>query len=297
MLTSMEKKGFLIVNAYIGEQGFAYAYERLRAAAQHYGHALTLKTNAELLFDASTGELFSAERPDFAVFWDKDIRLAFELEALGTHLYNSARAVALCDDKSLTHMALAKAGLPMPKTVAVPFTYPRAGYGDFSFLKEAERLFPYPMVIKECFGSYGQQVYLAQNESEAKAILGRTEPTPALLQQFIEESAGRDARLIVVGGRLIAAMLRKNPSDFRANLANGGTAEAYTPSAQEEALALAAASALGLDFCGVDLLFSKNGPLVCEVNSNAQFKGIFLSTGVDVAERIMEHVLKKEGLL
>lgn len=296
MLYHMKKCGILIVNAFIGGAGFTDAYERLCAAMRRRGVSLVLKTNAELLLDASSGGLLSAVRPDFAILWDKDVRLGLQLERMGVRLYNSARAVAVCDDKALTHIALG-GKLPMPKTVVAPFTYPNAGYGGFSFLREAEKHLSYPLVIKECFGSYGAQVYLARSAAEAEAILIKTAERPVLLQEFIAESAGTDIRVIVVGDRAVAAMRRTNRADFRANLANGGTAQSHTLSAEEEALAVSASRELKLDFCGVDLLLSKSGPLLCEVNSNAQFKGILSCTGVDAAEHIAEHVLLKEGLL
>lgn len=293
----MKKEGILVVNAFIESPGFLDAYERLCAAAERLGISLVYKQNAELIFDAANGRLLTGDAPRFAIFWDKDVRLALQLEALGVRLYNSARAIAVCDDKARTHIALQKAALPMPKTVVAPFTYPNAGYGDFLFLREAEKLFSYPMVVKECFGSYGRQVYLAHSANEVKALLQKTADRPVLLQEFIAESAGEDIRAIVVGGKAVASMRRRNERDFRANLSSGGTAQAYTLSAAEEKLALAAAGELALDFCGVDILQSKSGPLLCEVNSNAQFRGIYDATGVDAAHYIMEHVLRKEGLL
>ncbi len=286
----------MVVNAFISTPGFSDAYERLGLAARRRGVALALKTNAELVLDAANGRLLNGALPDFAIFWDKDVRLALALEASGVRLYNSARAIAVCDDKALTHIALHKAHIPMPKTVIAPFTYPNAGYGDFLFLREAEKLFPYPMVVKEVFGSYGKQVYLAKNAGEVKAILKKTGDKPVLLQELILESAGEDVRAIVVGDKVVAAMQRKNDRDFRANLSIGGKAEPYTLTPGEEALALKAAKELKLDFCGVDLLHAKKGPLVCEVNSNAQFRGIFQCTGVDAAEHIIEHIMRREGL-
>ncbi|HWR18762.1 MAG TPA: RimK family alpha-L-glutamate ligase [Clostridia bacterium] len=293
----MNKQGILVVNAFISTPGFSDAYERLGLAARRNGVTLSLKTNAELVFDAANGRLLNAKLPDFAVFWDKDVRLALQLEAAGVRLYNSARAIALCDDKALTHIALQKARIPMPKTVVAPFTYPKAGYGDFLFLHEAEKLFSYPMVVKEVFGSYGKQVYLAQNAEEVKAILKKTGDKPVLLQEFISESAGTDIRAIVVGEKIVASMKRKNDRDFRANLSIGGTAEPYTLTSEEAFIVRKAAKELGLDFCGVDILNTKNGPLICEVNSNAQFRGIFQCTGVDAAEHIMQYIMHQEKMV
>ena len=116
---------------------------------------------------------------------------------------------------------------------------------------------------------------------------------PYLIQQYIQTSQGRDVRVEVVGGRVIAAMLRTNPSDYRSNITNGGTAQPYTVNMQQAQLAIDACRALGLDFGGVDILFGPNEmPILCEVNSNAHFKNLYDCTGVNAAEDIMEYIQK-----
>ena len=150
-----------------------------------------------------------------------------------------------------------------------------------------------PLVIKEVFGSFGQQVYLAQNPSEAAELLDRIGGKRVIFQEFISASAGRDLRLNVVGGRVIAAMERFNEhGDFRANISNGGSMRKHVPTADEEELALKTAKLMGLDFCGVDLLMGENGPILCEVNSNAHFKSIYECTGVNAADEIMAHIVR-----
>ena len=159
------------------------------------------------------------------------------------------------------------------------------------FLQGVGAVLGWPMVIKEGCGSFGEQVYLAQDEAQARDILHRIGAKPALFQRFIAYSAGRDRRLFVVGDRVIAAIERRDEhGDFRANIEHGGVASAYFPTAQESALALAACRALGLDFGGVDLLEAEDGPLVCEVNSNAHFAGLLSATGVNPADHIMQYI-------
>ena len=106
---------------------------------------------------------------------------------------------------------------------------------------------------------------------------------------------GRDIRLQVVGDKVIAAMLRENKDDFRANLTNGGSATDYTDkvSAAWKQMALDACRVLNLDFAGVDILFGPDGePVLCEVNSNAHFKNLFDCTGVNAAEAIIKHIVE-----
>ena len=117
--------------------------------------------------------------------------------------------------------------------------------------------------------------------------------TEILFQRFVEHSRGRDIRLQVVGDRVVGSMLRHSERDFRANITAGGAMEAYAPTEEEVQLALDAARAVGADFAGVDLLFGEEGPLVCEVNSNAHFKNLQDCTGVDTAREILAYIRER----
>lgn len=290
---AMAKEGFLITNGFLKSDAFDALYASLQARASAHGLALARRTNVELMADIAGGRLLSGEKlADFAVFWDKDTRLAHLLEKRGMRLFNRAASIETCDDKALTHLALS-GKVPMPKTVLIPLTFPRVGYAELDFLDRAAEYLGYPFVIKECFGSFGAQVYLAHERGEARELLQKTAGTAAIAQEFIKTSFARDIRLYVVGGRCVAAMLRENDAgDFRANVARGGKAAPYIPSAEELRVAELAAELLRLDFAGVDLLFGPNGPLLCEMNSNAHFAGISASTGADIAGAIMQHVAR-----
>ena len=113
-----------------------------------------------------------------------------------------------------------------------------------------------------------------------------------LVQEFIAEAKGADLRCFVVGGEVVAAMRRQAPKgDFRSNLHRGGSAKAVRVSEAEQATAVRAASVLGLGVAGVDLIRSKRGPLVLEVNSSPGLEGIEAATGIDIAGRIVDHVV------
>ena len=287
------KKGLLITNGFVGEQSFIKLWDSLLCAAEKRGLSLMPMPHDKLLFDAASGmPLWDAAGVDFAILWDKDVRLGYQLEKLGIRVFNPPAAIEICDDKSLTHIALA-GRLPMPPTVIVPITYKYVGYGDMDFLRRAAEHLGLPLIIKECRGSFGKQVYLANTIEEAREIITSHEAVPMLMQKAVKESFGNDIRLYVVGGRVIAGMHRSNASDFRANIAAGGRSIAYTPTQAEADLAVSAVKLIGLDFAGVDILQSSGGPLICEVNSNAHFHGMESCTGVDVAGAIMDYIMNK----
>lgn len=290
-----QNKGYIIINGFLREEKFFSLYSALKQSADKAGLQLELKTNIELMCDIASGKTVANEAlPPFAIFWDKDVRLAKTLEAAGMKLFNSAGAIELCDDKSLTHIALMNR-VPQPKTVLIPLTFPRIGYTDCAFLEKIADYLGFPFVIKQCFGSFGAGVYLAGNMEEAKAALMKTAGGAAIAQQYIASSFARDIRAYVVGDKVAAAMLRHNESgDFRANVAQGGKADAYMLSEAQAALAVKTAQILGCTFAGVDLLFGENGEMtVCEVNSNAHFAGISAATGVNIADKIMEAVAQR----
>lgn len=292
----MTDHAFLIYNGFWNPQGPPESAVQLVAAATAQGFTLTPTPHTDWCVWLSEKGVTVSGPVDPAgqtvLFWDKDIRLATALEAAGARLYNSASAIALCDDKWQTHRVLAAAGIPMPKTLAAPMAYVRPlEAGCRAFWAQAATL-GFPLVVKECFGSLGGQVYLAHNADELRQLTLQMGAKPFLAQQFVAESAGNDKRLYVVDNRVVAAMRRHSDTDFRANIENGGKGFAYTPTARETELALTSCRLLGLHFGGVDLLDSANGPLACEVNSNAHMSGIMQCTGVDVAAVVVRCVFK-----
>lgn len=288
-------KGILIVNGFLKTESFAETYKFLLDAAKKHGIELELKTNSDFLFPVeNTLPLFGA---DFVLFWDKDIFLAKRLEEVGIPVFNSAAAIEKSDSKILTALELSKNKIPAPATFISPKTYENTGYGGAgleNLIKEAGETLGFPMIIKEEFGSFGKQVYLADNPESAKKTVRDLGYKGFIIQEFISESRGRDLRINVVGSSAVTAVIRQNPNDFRSNIENGGFAKKTEITKEQEKLAVAAARALGLDFAGVDILFSENGTdLVCEVNSNPHFKGAFNCTGINLGDGIIEYILKK----
>lgn len=286
-------KGWLIVNSFVDSEKFNELYSLLLESAKKQNVSLELLKGSELINIVGC-DFTDKPLPDFVIFWDKDINLAKALENMGLRLFNSSDAINYCDDKAKTYIQLSKAGIRIPKTITAPKTYEGLGYTDFTFLQIAIQKLGLPLVIKESFGSFGQQVYLANTEDEAKKIIKTIGHKDFVLQEFISTSCGKDVRLNVVGQQVAASMLRYNDNDFRSNISNGGNMKCYTPSEEQQLLAIASAKALNLDFAGVDIMFGPdNLPIVCEVNSNPHFKSTLDCTGINLADNIIEYIVRE----
>lgn len=268
--------GILAVNHFLNSGKFNALHNHLFTCAKNMNIDLSLKTNLEL----ATQDV----QADFVLFWDKDINLAKRLEKSGLPVFNSANSIALCDDKASTYIEL-DGVVPQPKTLIAPKCFFKSDMSEF--VENAIAMLGLPIVFKECFGSFGEQVYLCHSFDE---IVCHISEKPFILQEFIAESAGRDVRLEIVGGKCVSAAMRENKNDFRSNVTNGGTMCAYTPREEEIAAAVTACEKLGLTFGGVDIL--QNG-MVCEVNSNAHIINIMNSTGVDIAPLIFNEIMEK----
>jgi RimK family alpha-L-glutamate ligase len=299
-----EYYGWLVVNHFIDSQKFEEIFSMLLEAAGRHHLRLEKKTNAGLCAQLAIGcgrneQKAFGDAPDFILFWDKDIRLAKHLESLGFRLYNCADAIEVCDDKALTFIRLNESNIRIPKTYLAPMTFRPSGYPCDPLVTQAAKEIGYPLILKECRGSFGQQVHLIENEEMLLQCCSGLGNRPFLIQEYIGESYGRDIRLHIVGGKAVAAMQRYNDSDFRANITNGGKMMPYEPTAQEIELAAEACRILGVDFAGVDIMFGSDGPVLCEVNSNAHFKNIYECTGINVADAIMAYIWedqsKKDG--
>ncbi|MCX4326037.1 MAG: RimK family alpha-L-glutamate ligase [Lachnospiraceae bacterium] len=303
-------KGHILINSFLKTEKFMEHYRYLESSARKYGSSLSVIENADILCSYGTGgeERISSMLggSSFLLYWDKDIRLGRQLEKIchrkGIIVCNPVDSIAACDDKSLTYQKLwewnnntEEFKIPLIPTITAPMAYANTGYTNTRFLDKVIEELSLPLIVKECYGSFGMQVYLAKTRKQLEDIVLKLGGTPHIYQKFIKESSGRDVRIEVAGGEVVAAMYRHSANgDFRANITIGAEMEPYSPSEEECRIALCAAEALGLDFGGVDLLFTDSGSragLLCEVNSNAHFKNIYDCTGINVADKIISYIL------
>ena len=194
-------------------------------------------------------------------------------------------AIARSRDKLRSLQVLSRNDVDMPKTI---FASNESSAKDVIALSGGA-----PLVLKILEGTQGVGVVLVDSEKAAKSVLDAFYGMDVnlLVQEFIAEANGTDIRAFVVDGEVVGAMKRKGAEgDFRSNLHQGGSATAYKLNRKEKATAIAAAKAMGLGVCGVDMIPSKRGPLVMEVNSSPGLEGIEKSTNINIALKIMDYI-------
>lgn len=290
----MAKKGCIILNTFSRPVNSVRQAERLCSEFKLRGVETEIISGVPLRAGVENGNPRSFVDCDFCVYLDKDKYFAEILEKLGVRLFNSAKSIELCNDKAETYIKLSGEGLNIPKTVFSPLTYMQ---GDRFTDKETEALANYlsfPIVIKEVYGSMGLGVYMVNDVKELAVMREKLKLKPHLYQEYLPYKIGTDVRIILVGGKVVTAMERVNENDFRSNVAQGGVGRKINLPEEFKITAEKCAEILGLDYCGVDLLYGENGePFVCEVNSNAFFDGIEKVTGVNIAESYVNHVIKE----
>lgn len=282
--------GWLVVNGFLRSAKFEEIYALIVTAFESKGISISVKTNDILLAVLNRP---MDDKPDFVLFWDKDVALARHLENEGLRLFNPARGIELCDDKGWTALALEGSGVPIPKTILAPLKFGNDEYPSYDFLDSVIAELGFPLIVKERKGSFGREVRLVESRSELLGILRKTSAVESVFQEFIASSFGRDVRLQTLGDSVAASVTRRGaPGDFRSNVTAGGYMTPFDPPQSFIDAALAAAKRLGLDFAGVDLLFGPDGePILCEVNSNPHFKNLFDATGLNFAEALADYVI------
>jgi ribosomal protein S6--L-glutamate ligase len=201
-----------------------------------------------------------------------------QFEVMGVYPLNESVAIGRSRDKLRCLQLLARRGIGLPVTA---FTHDPNQAEDIIDLVGGA-----PVVIKLLEGTQGIGVVLGETVKSAKSVIEAFQGVNVniLVQQFVAEADATDIRALVIGERVVAAMRRSGPpGEFRSNLHRGGSGEMVRVTPQERSAAVAAARTLGLNVCGVDMLRSKSGPLVLEVNSSPGIEGLEKATGIDVA--------------
>lgn len=286
------KQGIVLVNAFIRSEGAIRQAERVAQELRLRGVGARIEKNGNFLCAVRGSRVELSEEMDFCVYLDKDKYLPRMLEKCGVRLFNTAEAVELCDDKMLTYIALAGEGVSIPDTLPAPLCYYADAKVSDGFVRGVEERLGYPLIAKKSFGSWGMDIELIEGARKLKETAERFRMSPHLFQKYISAHRGEDHRVIVIGGRAVAWMKRKNDGDFRSNIECGGRGYREDLSPDFLRTAERCAQILGLDYCGVDLLDDGGKPVVCEVNSNAFFNEAERVTGINIAGAYAEHIVK-----
>ena len=273
--------------------------QRLLEAAQARGHEAVIidYTKCYCNIEKNNPQIYYLDKPLLGI--DAIIpRISISSQSYGSiiirqfemmNIFSTTGSLAFlrARDKLRSMQILARRGIDIPKTAVAR--------GNEEVDELIEMVGGAPLIVKLARGSLGVGVVLAETKSAARAIIQAflSQKVNVLIQEYVAEAAGSDLRVFVVDGQVVAAMKRSAPEgEFRSNVHLGGQTEVAKVTNKERNLAIRAAQAMNLQIAGVDILRSKRGPLVMEVNSFPMLEGIEEATGIDIAGQIVEFTEK-----
>jgi len=268
-----------------------YSNKRIMEAGEMRGHEMHFLNIKEcyMKLDAKTPEIhyrggiilnqFDAIipriRPSITFY---GCALTRQFEALNVFCLNSSTAITQSRDKLFSLQLLLQSGIDIPTT---GFANSPLDTNDLITMVGGP-----PLIVKLLEGTQGKGVVLAETKKAAESVINAFKSLKAniLVQEFIKEASGKDLRLFVVDGKVVATIQREAmPGEFRANIHLGGTASVIKPTSEEKKIAIRAAKAMDLKVAGVDIIRSSKGPLLLEVNSSPGLEGIEGATNKDIA--------------
>jgi ribosomal protein S6--L-glutamate ligase len=280
-----------------------YSTRRLKEAGEKRGHKVEIidhmkcvllieKKNPMVYYNGRKLDYFDAIIPRIGAsvtFYGAAVVRQFEMMKVFTAV--ESQALIRSRDKLRCLQILSRAGLGLPKTIFMDYTKDTEGI--------IEAVGGAPVVIKLLEGTQGLGVVLAENKKAAQSVIEAFHgvKTRIIVQEFIKESKGADVRAFVVNGEVVGSMRRQatKEGEFRSNLHRGGIATVVKLNRHEKHAAIEAAKKMGLGVAGVDMLPSKRGPLIVEVNSSPGLEGIEGATKVDIAGKIYQYIEKHAG--
>lgn len=280
-----------------------YSTRRLKEAGEKRGHKVEIidhmkcvllieKKNPTVWYNGRKLDYFDAIIPRIGAsvtFYGAAVVRQFEMMKVFTAV--ESQALIRSRDKLRCLQILSRAGLGLPKTIFMDYTKDTEGI--------VEAVGGAPVVIKLLEGTQGLGVVLAENKKAAQSVIEAFHgvKTRIIVQEFIKEAKGADIRAFVVNGEVVGSMLRQatKEGEFRSNLHRGGVATVVKLDRHEKHAAIEAAKKMGLGVAGVDMLSSKRGPLIIEVNSSPGLEGIEGATKVDIAGKIYQYLEKHAG--
>lgn len=274
----------------------------IKNAALSLGHSARIfrHINFQFSFDPDHPNLFYKDMkfspPDVMIIRasvienvDLEVSIVKQLQLMGVPVVNHYLPIVRAKNKVRTMQIMRHEGIPIPRTVAIR----NVEYLD----KAAAKLGSFPLILKTPNGSLGLGVSIIESRRSMRSMVdlisGNMKEGLIIIQEYVKEAKGKDIRVFVVGGKIIAAMERQaKRGEFRANFHQGGSVALADLSEEEQNLALRATKAIGLHVAGVDIIRTTEGPKILELNSNPGLEGITQATGVNVAYHIVKFAEK-----
>lgn len=287
-------QGLIITNQEIGHN--QYKIDRFKEEFLKRGVSFQVLVNDGTLATIKDNNVvINLPKVDFIIYLDKDFYLAKELEKSGYRLFNRPDFIKMCDDKMLTCIECANRGVKMPKTIAGPLFYSKElKKENLTFLDNVISQLGLPLVLKRVYGSLGVDVHLAKTKEELVELYKSNCRQPIQFQEYIESSYGKSMRILIIDQKVVGGFIRFNTEDFRSNFGTTATAKKAENCNNFLQFAQKIADEFQIEYAGIDLLFdTSNEPILCEINSNAFFEEFERVTGINVAEKFADMVIRK----
>jgi RimK family alpha-L-glutamate ligase len=251
-------------------EGNRFFADRLRDSGRDLGMDCSVMT---------TDSIDPDQAPDIVVSRIRDSDILAELEDYGSTVFNRSSVCRICNDKAFTYSFVRSLGIPV-----LPFAFPGNAYPPGP-----------PWVVKTCAGHGGTEVFKADSEEEAERICKELDGRRPIVQQFASDP-GKDMRVYVLGGKIIATVLRSSDRDFRANFKLGGKAELVEAPDVVRDIVRRIVPELMADFIGVDFVFGDGGVYLNEIEDVVGTRMLYSLTDLDPARMYMEYIHSKMSL-
>ena len=276
------------------------AYPMFKRFFSEYGIDLDFQRLDEYVLSVERNKInLDLKQYDFYIQLVKDQYLSSIFESLNIPCFNKYSSMASSDDKFLTYVKLYLHDIPLPKTLSGNTDFDGLQIDDYNrsdlFIEKVEKELNYPFVAKPTFGYGGRGVKTLKNREELKQLLVSQGQNAYIFQEFIYDNVGNNIRVLVVGGKAIYSLLRKDTVNLKDNMVGKDDEEKFTASAEQIGIAEKIAKILDLDYCAIDFFDTiDKRPLVCEVNANPggieEYEKI---TGVNQAKELVKFIVSK----
>jgi len=278
----------------LSRRSYFYSTARLKAAAEERGHTATVTDPLSISLSIDEGRPMAHNGgvdlsqidvviPRIGLFAiEFGVAVVKQFQMMGIPVVNRSLSIMRARDKLRCNQILTRKNIEVPRTVMTR--------NPADLKASVERVGGLPVILKFLQGAQGVGVILADTFRSAESTLDAfwSMNQNLMIQEFVAEAEGKDLRVIVVGGRVVAVMKRKaRDGEFRSNIHRGGWAELADVADEILELAVRAADTIGLDVAGVDILESARGPLTLEINASPGLEAIEKVTDKDVAGEII----------